>query len=119
MRKIDYRWLSLLGVGLALAIGVTLFSPFASGNPDGLERVAEDNGFIDEAEASSYDILPDYTIPGVADESASTILAGIVGVLMLTGVGLLIGYGPRLWRRDGSESGERLTSPGASSGADS
>lgn len=118
MRHIDNRWLAFIGAGLALAIGITLFSPFASDDPDGLERVAEDQGFIDEAEEPGYNILPDYSIPGIDDERASTILSGIVGVLFLAGAGLLIGYGPRLWRRDDdSDAGQAMGSPGSGSGA--
>lgn len=80
----------IVGVGLAIALGVALLSPLASGDPDGLERVAEDEGFIETAEDPWYEILPDYSIPGVDDEAASTILAGLVGVVVVGGLVLLL-----------------------------
>ena len=72
--------------GLALALGIALFSPLASPQPDGLERVAKDKGFIDRAQHVPYSIIPDYTIPGIADERLATILAGIVGTLIVFAV---------------------------------
>jgi cobalt/nickel transport system permease protein len=80
-------------VGLIIALAVTLFAPLASEHPDGLERVAEDLGFIDRALDAPYQIIPDYALPGVAAESPlATILAGIVGVLIVAVVGLGIAF---------------------------
>jgi hypothetical protein len=79
-----------------------LFSPFASSNPDGLERVAEDKEFIGEAKGPSYEIIPDYTFPGVENERLATILSGIVGVLIVAAVGLGVGYGLKLVARSRS-----------------
>jgi cobalt/nickel transport system permease protein len=69
-------------VGLLFAVGAALVSPLASGDPDGLERVAEDQGFLDRALDAPYAILPDYTIPGI-DGSISTILSGVIGVVLV------------------------------------
>jgi cobalt/nickel transport system permease protein len=73
---------SLLGVFL---------SPLASGNPDGLERVAQDLGFLNQGGSSPYQLLPDYTIPVLGETAFSTILAGIVGGVVLLGLLILIG----------------------------
>ena len=70
-------------VGLALAIGVAVLSPLASPHPDGLERVAEDQGFLDRARDAYFNIMPDYTFPGIANERLSTIAAGVVGTLLM------------------------------------
>ncbi len=70
-------------VGLIAAAIVAILSPLASGHPDGLERVAEDQGFIDSAAEPSFSIIPDYVFPGVANEQAATILAGLVGTALL------------------------------------
>jgi hypothetical protein len=91
-------WLSLIAVGIAVALGVTLFSPFASGSPDGLEKVAEQEGFLEEADEPSYNFIADYAFPGVADERLATVLAGVAGVLIVAALGLAVGYGPRLLR---------------------
>ena len=82
-------------VGLIIAIGLTVISPLASGWPDGLERVAEDQGFIELQAESFYEIIPDYVLPGVSSEALATVLAGIVGVLVVFGVALGAGYALR------------------------
>jgi hypothetical protein len=79
-------------VGLLIALAVTLISPLASSWPDGLERVAEDHGFLDLGEDPTYEIIPDYVLPGVQSESLATILAGMVGVIIVFLVGLGAGY---------------------------
>jgi hypothetical protein len=66
---------------------LVIFSPLASSSPDGLERVAEDKGFIHVALAPLFNIFPDYVVPGVTNEAVATILAGIVGTLILFGIG--------------------------------
>lgn len=73
-------------VGLLLALIVALLSPLASPHPDGLERVAEDAGFIERAREAPYKIIPDYAFPGIANESVATILAGVVGTLIVFGL---------------------------------
>jgi hypothetical protein len=86
------RNLLLLLVGLAIALGVALLSPLASSDPDGLERVAEDRGFLDRAQDAPYRLLPDYTFPGVEDERASTIASGVVGVLAVLALTVATGW---------------------------
>jgi cobalt/nickel transport system permease protein len=85
-----------IAVGLVIALLVVLISPLASSSPDGLERVAEDKGFVEEVEDSPYEVLPDYTVPFIEDETATTIIAGAIGVLIVAGVGYGTG---RLGRR--------------------
>ncbi|MFC2034288.1 PDGLE domain-containing protein [Chloroflexota bacterium] len=75
-------WLIALGLCLLLAV----FSPLASSSPDGLEKVAEDKGFLDLAQDSPFQIIADYVFPGIENEAVATILAGIVGTLMLFGM---------------------------------
>jgi hypothetical protein len=93
------NWGILIAAGVGLALFITLFSPFASSNPDGLEKVAEDKEFSHHAEGPSYEIIPDYTFPGVKNERLATILSGIVGVLIVAAVGLGAGYGLRALAR--------------------
>lgn len=63
---------------------------FASGNPDGLEHVAESTGFSQTAtdHAAAAGPLADYATKGVADERLSTGLAGVMGV---AATGLVMG----------------------------
>ena len=80
-------------VGYLIALATVLIAPLASSSPDGLERVAEDQGFIETALDAPYNIIPDYVLPGVASETIATILAGFVGVtlmyLLVAGCGYL------------------------------
>jgi cobalt/nickel transport system permease protein len=71
-------------------ITVSLAALFASASPDGLERVAEDLGFLDQGQGPAFELLPDYTIPGL-DGAVSTILAGAVGVAVVVVILLLLG----------------------------
>ncbi|HRQ23446.1 MAG TPA: PDGLE domain-containing protein, partial [Anaerolineales bacterium] len=80
-------------VGGIIALLVVLISPFASGDPDGLERVAEDLGFIGTGLDAPYSIIPDYTIPFLGETALSTILAGVVGIIVVAVIMVLIGRG--------------------------
>lgn len=75
------RWAMLL----LLAVVVAAFlSPFASPHPDGLERVAEDLGFLKKGESPvlRFSLMPDYTVATINDERVSTALAGVTGTLI-------------------------------------
>ena len=70
-------------IGLLVALAVTFISPLASKSPDGLERVAENKGYLDKAKGAPYHVIADYAFPWVHNEALSTILAGLVGTLMV------------------------------------
>ena len=89
-------------IGLLIALAVTLISPLASAWPDGLERVAEDKGFIEDAQDAPYQVIPDYVFPSVGNEAVATILAGIVGTLVV--FGLAYGLGALLKRREANQA---------------
>jgi cobalt/nickel transport system permease protein len=82
--------------GIAVALIVVLFAPWASADPDGLERVAEDLGFLNTGLDAPYQMFPDYTIPMFGETGLSTIVAGIIGVLIVAAIAIGIG---RLLRR--------------------
>ena len=75
-----YWW--VMGL-LAAAAVVIVLAPFASSDPDGLERVAIDTGFAEQGTEASFQILPDYSVPFLGDSAASLIVAGLVGVALL------------------------------------
>ena len=77
--------------GILVSLFAVLLSPLASASPDGLERVAEDMGFLQIGQAAPYQILPDYTIPFLGETALSTIVAGAVGALVLLGLMIVIG----------------------------
>ena len=76
-------------LAVSLVIG-GFVSWFASQAPDGLERVAEDSGFGDAASHPGFEILPDYTVPGLSP-FWSNALAGLIGTAVVFGVVVLTG----------------------------
>jgi len=89
-----------LGVCLLLA---SFLAPLASSSPDGLERVAEDQGFLEQAEGSQLwkaAPVPDYEMPGVGRSGIATALAGVAGTLIV--FGLAVGLGRLLVRGRGA-----------------
>jgi len=97
---VDKRLWWFLGIGLVVALLVAgLLSGFASGEPDGLERVSIDEGF-DEAAADhplGDSPLADYAVEGVEDGRLSTGLAGIIGVAVTLALSMSLFYGIRLY----------------------
>jgi len=79
--------------GGLITLAVVLLSPFASANPDGLERVATDMGFINAGQSAPYSIIPDYTLPFLGETAFSTIMAGVIGVFIVGAIIMLIGRG--------------------------
>ncbi len=83
----------IIYAGLAVALVLALFlSPWASSWPDGLERVAENLGFIQKAETPGTTVwekspLPDYKVPLVQNERWATGLAGLLGTLVIAAAG--------------------------------
>jgi cobalt/nickel transport system permease protein len=77
--------------GVIISLLAVLLSPLASANPDGLERVAEDMGFLQLGQEAPYQILPDYTIPFLGETALSTIVAGVVGALVVLGLMIILG----------------------------
>ena len=76
-------------VGVLISLAVVLLSPLASAAPDGLERVAEDMGFLNIGQSAPYEILPDYTVPFLGATPLSTILAGVIGVIVVLVLALM------------------------------
>ncbi len=80
-----------LGVLITLVLaGVVSF--YASGDPDGLEKVAEEKGFL--ADATDHGLgdspLADYGVSGIADDRLSVALAGIIGVVLMLVISTLL-----------------------------
>ena len=84
------KWFTILA--LALAIGLaTAASPFASSSPDGLERVANDQGFAARGESRDAPLFDYSTASKVA-----TGLAGFAGTPLVFAAG---GTSARVARR--------------------
>jgi cobalt/nickel transport system permease protein len=76
--------------GLVIALGLAILAPLASNHPDGLEWVAEQKGFLEAARAPLFNIFPNYVLPGISNQALATILAGILGTLLVFGVALAV-----------------------------
>lgn len=101
--KVRTKALVAAGVLVALLLaGVVSF--YASGSPDGLNRVAEDHGFSDTAKDSATSDSPfaDYGTRGVGNERLSGGIAGVVGVVIVLGLGTGVAYAVRRRKRSGS-----------------
>ncbi len=97
-------WMFVVG-GLLVALGLAFFvSPYASSSPDGLNKVAIDKGFSDKQEetATADSPLAGYGVKGIENDKLSTGIAGIVGVAIVFGIGLILfGLLSRTRRGDG------------------
>lgn len=101
---------AFVAAGLLVAVAVAVLAgPFASSAPDGLERVAEDEGFA--AAADEHDLagspVADYQVRGVDDERAGSAVAGLAGVLLTFGLGLGAFAALRALRPSTSPSADR------------
>jgi cobalt/nickel transport system permease protein len=81
--------------GLLAALALAILAPLASTHPDGLEWVAGQKGFLGQARASSFNVIPNYLIPGVSNQAVATILAGVLGLLLVLVVVLALAYSRR------------------------
>lgn len=95
-------------------------SGYASSKPDGLEKVAADEGFADQADDHAFADWPlaGYAVSGIDDERLAGGVAGVIGVTITFVVGgVLLGAVLRLRSRsDRPASGPRS---GSSSGPSS
>ena len=83
-------------------LAVVLLAPLASSAPDGLERLAEDEGFAERASDAPFSVLAGYLFPGVENETVASLLAGWVGVtvIFLLAVGVAVTLKRRRALRD-------------------
>ena len=87
------RRFTILALAVAILLGAAL-APFASSSPDGLERVAAEQGFADRgrlAPVQRHAPAGGYAFPGIDDAHVATGLAGLAGALgvFLLGAGLV------------------------------
>lgn len=102
----------LAGLGIALLIAVFL-SPFASSDPDGLDRVSQDLEFEDRAVEDApaqklpfYGVFEEYALRGAPDGVATSI-AGLAGTLVT--FGLAWGLGKLVVRGSQHSEGDRVS----------
>lgn len=76
--------------GVVIVLLVVILSPLASVDPDGLNRVAMNMGFIDTG-LSGNGPLAGYTVPFLANASLAKIVAGAIGALVVLALAFLAG----------------------------
>ncbi len=100
--KISLGAFIVASFAVALILGIFI-SPYASESPDGLERVADDKGFLNKAEetepAWKHSPIPDYQFPKVKNEKFATSLSGLIGVIITAVVAVMIGVIPLALRK--------------------
>jgi hypothetical protein len=79
-----------LAVVVAIIVFLAFFIPFASSNPDGLERVIETYK-VEEGSAFWNGIMSDYAISAITNPYISTLLSGAFGTLLVLAAAFLLG----------------------------
>ncbi|MDD2479468.1 MAG: energy-coupling factor ABC transporter permease [Victivallaceae bacterium] len=68
----------------ALTVVALLVTPLASQHPDGLEYIAQNLNFLPEtAIVPLFSLMPDYCIPMFGQGAFSTLLAGLIGAIIV------------------------------------
>jgi cobalt/nickel transport system permease protein len=93
-------------IGLLLALLLAVVSPLASKHPDGLIWVATKYGFMTSEQNPIFKLIPHYLFPGVANKTLATILAAVIGTLIVFGVALGMAYSRR--RKSSSDSEQKV-----------
>ena len=94
----------LIGGLLVVFVIAGFISGFASSAPDGLEKVAGDEGFGETARDHAFSgfFLADYAVRGIDNERLAGGLAGVIGVIVTLAVGTLLFLGmSRMGRKTG------------------
>jgi len=81
-----WKWL----VAIIIILAVFLYVPTYIAGPDGLEAVFETYGFTPPPQSWSG-LLPDYTIPWIMDEWVTSLLSGVLGILIVFAITYLLG----------------------------
>jgi ABC-type Fe3+ transport system permease subunit len=77
-------------VVVLILVSLAVLLPFASSNPDALEKVTSTYD-VQEQTPVWQGIMPDYSVATLGDSYVSTLIAGSVGTLIVLAACLLIG----------------------------
>lgn len=85
----------LIIVALVICVVICCLSPYiASGDPDGLEKSAEDSGVAENYSVANVSVpeatFPDYAFAADPENQPLQIVALIIGVILTLGVGYLV-----------------------------
>ena len=88
--------MTLIGVALLICVIICVLSPYiASGDPDGLEKSAEDSGLaedfsIEEINGIPDAIFPDYAFANDPDNQVLQIVALVIGAIVTLALGYAV-----------------------------
>jgi cobalt/nickel transport system permease protein len=84
----------LIAGGLLAVVLAAFVSFYASSQPDGLNKVAEDHGIAasEQDSATAGSPLADYSLTGVSNDRLSTAAAGLTGLAVTAAVGFGLFY---------------------------
>jgi len=74
-----------------LVVFLSVLIPFASSNPDGLEKVADSLG-VEEPDQAWRGFMSDYSVEAFENPYTSTLAAGIIGTLIVLGAASILAY---------------------------
>ena len=81
---------SYIKVVVLILAGLLVLIPFASSEPDGLEKTVETLG-VEETDSTYTGLMADYNVEGVENSFTSTAIAGVAGFLAVLGIGVVLG----------------------------
>ncbi len=92
----DKKDITLIVVAVVICLVISCLSPYiASGNPDGLEKSAEDSGLAEDFQIEEINgipdaIFPDYAFADDPDNQVLQIVALVLGAIVTLGVGYAV-----------------------------
>ena len=88
----------LIAIAVVICVIICVLSPYiASGDPDGLEKSAEDSGLaedfaVEEINGIPDAIFPDYAFASSPDNQVLQIVALVIGVIITLFIGFGVAY---------------------------
>ena len=92
----DKKDITSIAVAVVICVIICALSPYiASGDPDGLEKSAEDSGLpedfsVEEIKGIPDAIFPDYAFANAPDNQVLQIVALVIGTIVTLGLGYVV-----------------------------
>ena len=88
--------MTLIGIAIVICVIICVLSPYiASGDPDGLEKSAEDSGLAEDFSVEEINgipdaIFPDYAFANDPDNQVLQIVALVIGAIVTLALGYAV-----------------------------
>ena len=96
MHNMEKKDMTLIGVAILICVIICVLSPYiASGDPDGLEKSAEDSGLAEDFSVEEINgipdaIFPDYAFANDPDNQVLQIVALVIGAIVTLALGYAV-----------------------------